>query len=213
MTTATPKRRSASAELAKLIRKQEESREKLSAIKRKRNDFEAETEAMRAAYGSHRLEHPEQYEGGERRPKPGSEAAKIGEEIRRRMEEDNPFEHDYGVALAAFHSADEALVSFRRTHLLDLFDDLDPGFHEAEAAIRTGLESLLAGSEKYAALVEEVLALVVAAPIVSGKDVTLDPRPGQWAQLAREALDGGINKPGITIRAARQLKGELEDYE
>lgn len=64
--------------------------------------------------------------------------------------------------------------------------------------IRTGLEALLTGCDRYRAAVDLVRSITVDSPGFDGRDYGYDGRVEEWALFARGVLDGDIGKPGLS---------------
>lgn len=202
---ATATKTTPSAELAKLTEQRAKAHAKVRAIKADRAGYEAETEALRATATAHRHEHPDQYQGGDFRPKPNTEAAKLSTQTRARMESPNPFDEDLAKAVAAFHAAGDAEDAFRRSRMADLIAEHDPALDEAIESIRSGLRSVIEGAELYNEVVEHVRALVIDCPGLTGQDLVHDLRPEELIKLATPALEGEIRAPGISDLAVWKL--------
>lgn len=198
MPTAT-KTRPASAELAPLEAKRDELHAAARAARRKRADYDAETERLRTEYTQDRHEHPDQYHGVDFKPRPGTEAAEVGAAIRERMRT-NPHTDEYEQARAEFNQADAAVQRFRRERIHDLIAEKYPQADGAIDTICRGFETVAEGCEQYAAALAEVRGILTATPgLIGVPDVlAFDPRTEEWARDAAEVLAGEFIRPGLT---------------
>jgi hypothetical protein len=190
------------------LRRLQQDRDKLHArvreAKAKIAAWDEETAHLRGEFTVHGHAHPEQYEGADKRVKPGTEAAKLRSTIRERLR-DNPHRAAYGEAFAPYEGADLALRRFKREHVRERLGELDPDYDKATDTIREGLELLRRGCEEYRVAVEGARAIVLDTPLLNGQHLGHDPRPDEWRRLAADALDSEIAKPGLTPTAEAKL--------
>lgn len=203
MSTAT---KSPSTELARLEAERDRLHQAAREARAERDGHDAETAALRAELTQHRNEHPEDYFGGDFRPKPGTRAGELDAAIKQRITAPNPAAAGYDEAVGRFHEAAAAVDSFRRERFDDLLGEFDPDLDAAEEQIRQGLELLIDGSAKYAAAVAGIRELIIATPGLNGQHLSRDPRPDEWDRLARAALDSEIARPGLTAVGRDKLE-------
>lgn len=198
MPTAT-KTTKASDELRQLEAKRDQLHAAVRDVRRQRDEYNAETERLRTEVTQDRHVHPEQYEGVQFKPVPGTAAADLQATVRERMA-GNPHADDYEKARAAFVEADAAVQHFRRARFSDLLAELHPQADTAIATLRRAWETLVEGSEQYAAALGEVRAQTTVTPgLINAPDVLgFDNRVEEWARQALEVLAGEIIRPGLT---------------
>jgi hypothetical protein len=199
MTTAT-KPKPASAELASLQKARDRLHAKVREAKAAMGAWDAETEGMRAQMTALVNAHPEQVEGTDKRVLPGTEAAKLRDQITARMRGENPHRAAYDEALAPYMEADEALQEFKRTRLDDRLAELDPDQRKATELIREGFELVRRGCEQYRASREDAGAIVAETPSLQNVPGLYgwDPRVDEWYGAALAALEGEIELPALT---------------
>ncbi len=206
MTTAT--KTTVATELAKLEQAREKAHAEVRKAKRKIDDWNAETEAKRGELTERQHSAPEEVEGVDKRVKPGTYAAKLSAEIRKRLAAENPHQGDHDAAVAEFHRHDEALTEFKRARVHDRLAQLDADHAAGAELIRSGFESLRRGAELIRVNVEEARAIVTDTPGLergSEPHLAFDPRVNDWYALACGEQDTEIAKPGLTPVALEKL--------
>jgi hypothetical protein len=185
MTTATKPKSTPSSELARLQQVRDKAHAKVREAKRQLEDYAAETERMRADYGQHQPQHPEQYDANSL-PKPDTEAARMRAEISKRMNL-NPHRADYDAAIKPFHEADVALQDFQRTRVRDRIEEVTG---EVDGAtVREAWENLRDVLGAYRVELEEVKGIIASTPGLDGQAVGHDARVDEWYDFALGALN------------------------
>jgi hypothetical protein len=187
-----------SAELARLVKGREKAYAAMQGVKRQRAAYEAETAEMRAAYSSFVASRPEDHRDAAQNPKPDSPSGKKQAELKRRLNEPNPHERAFNLAVSKFHEADEALQEFRRVNLPDLIAESEPEFEAVSEQFRAALGQLAEAADGYAALKARVEGLVRDTDGINGQHVQSDPLPQQLRGVAGAALEHGLTAPGLT---------------
>jgi hypothetical protein len=187
-----------SAQLEKLVKRRETTFADLQDVKRKRAAHEAETAEMRAAYSTFVASRPEDHRDAAQNPKPDSPSGKKQAELKRRLNEPNPHERAFNLAVSKFHEADEALQEFRRVNLPDLIAEQQPEFDAVAEQFRSALDQLAEAAGGYAALQARVEGLVRDCELLTGQHVQADPLPQQLKVMAETALEHGLSAPGLT---------------
>jgi hypothetical protein len=200
MTTPTRQKSTVSAQLRKLQGARDKAQAKVNKARREVSEWDAATEAMRAELTLRSETHAAEFEGPQRLPKKGTEAAKLAAHIKKRLREPNPYQAGYEKALGPYLAADRALSEFKRARLHDRLAELEPHHEKAVATIREGLELLKRGCEQYRVGVHGVRAITTDTPGLERRQgmYRFDPGPGAWERLASEALDREILRPGVS---------------
>jgi len=191
--------------LAELERRRDELHAEARTARAERDGHDAETAALRAELTQHRNEHPEDYFGGDFRPKPGTRAAELDAAIKARVAAPNPGQPAYDAAIAEFHAADAAVEEFHRTHIDELIAEHDERVDAAVASLHAGLEQLIEGADAYAAAVAGVRDIIVNCPVLGGQHLGYDPRPAEWGKLADLALGSAVARPGLNDAGRARL--------
>jgi hypothetical protein len=195
--TRTRKAASPSTELKRLEKARDEAHSKAREAKLEVEEWDEETKAMRAEGTHHTHLYPEQYEGAEKRPKPGTDAAKLAATIRKRIESQNPHEAAYLEARDVFHRHDEAVERFKVERVQDRIAEAIADRSAAYERARDAFEALLEAADELVTVDERVRAVVVGTPGLSGQDWAHDGRPREWLGLARAGLDAQLENPGL----------------
>lgn len=199
MTPTATKPTSPIAQLAKLERERDELHAIVREAQRKRDAWDAETRAMQAACTQHRLDYPEQYAGGDMRPRPDTEAHKLATKTRARLaERANPHLPEYEAAVVDFQAASQVEQDFRHDRVDDLMAELHPEVDAAVAEMREGWELVRRGAARYRAGRENARSVVIGTPGLDGQDFGYDPTPDAWHDFARDALEHEIVKPCLS---------------
>jgi hypothetical protein len=222
MTTATKTKTRASTELRKLEDARTKAHAKTLDLKAKASAWGEQTEAMRAELTRMGMTDQDQFTDLQHlrdtgvgtvgvTPRPGTRAAELEAEIKKRIAGPNPFDADHLKARGEFHAADEAVSEFKIARCTDRLDELEPEFQAAEDSIRQAAADLLRASEEYKANVEQARAVIGDTPILDrpaahDPPLNFDPRPAEWSAIARDILDTEIVKPGLTPTAAWKLE-------
>lgn len=207
MPTAT---RSLSAEDARLQSERDAAHAEVQALKRTVRAFEAETTAMQGQMSSRVREYPEEFEGGDLRPKTKSDSAKLSEEIRARLRDGCPARPELEAAIERFHAADAELQGFRRRTVIDQLEENSESAAPAIERIVRALEELRAGCLDYAAAEERAKAIVIRTYPLNGQHLSVDPRPAEWLKLASQALETDVAPPRLTEMGAWKL-GQIHE--
>ncbi|HYH59578.1 MAG TPA: hypothetical protein VD790_10215 [Thermoleophilaceae bacterium] len=199
--TATKKRPSISTELEGLTDERWKAHAKVRAIREQASQYDAETEQLRAEYSAHVRAHPEQYEGGDKRPREGTEAAQLRDEIRARRESENPHQRELDKAQAAFRDADVALAAFKRDRCRDRMAEATAGH---DALVQELAEAKLREIAALRALMQEANAVreiaIDTEELARVRHVwAQDPRLSDWLSAAVAMRDGDpLARPGLT---------------
>ena len=185
-----------SVERRKLVQSREESYAALKAVKRQYEVYENETEEMRAQLTVRQNTHDEEFEGPTKRPKQGTEAAKLRDQIMVRMRGSNPHQEAYDAALAEFHRHDITLRKWKQRNLEALLAERQAAKEAAAEKIRDGAVLMHEGTQEYAALQDQDRDDIIETPPLNGQDVRYDPRVDGWARQAAEIRDAAIVLPG-----------------
>jgi hypothetical protein len=208
MTTAT-KPRPASTELAELQETRDRLHAKVVAAKRKVSAWDEETEAMKKRLTDLINARPEQVEGLEKRVLPGTEAARLSDQIKKRLRSENPHRAPYEKAFTPYEQADRAMQEFKLTRLHDRLAELDPDAERAIDRIREAFVQLRDACGDYGQVILGVRDVVNDTPGLGGQDAGHDPRPEEWRRLAEDALKGEIAKPGLTPTGAARAASHV----
>jgi hypothetical protein len=198
-----------SAELAKLQAAHTEARAKVRALRDKREQWNAETEELRAAYTAHSRAHPEEHRDAAGNPAPDTESARLQDAIKARQAKGNPAEDAYHEGRAAYGEADERLAAFKLATLEERIRELDPEFATARDVLREGFEQILAACEVAQNREAAVRNLVTDCPGMTGQCIDGDGRLPVWAEVARAALDSDLVPAGLNP-AGRHKLGTLQ---
>jgi hypothetical protein len=205
---ATTKRTSPSAELARLDQVLDEMHVEVLKARRVRDEWDQETQQLRAELGARRETHQEEFVGAQFHPRAGTEAERLHLQIKQRLAEVNPFEDAYGSSRAAFAEADEELQTFLRARIADLIAERDGEVDGALGQIRAGFEKVLSGCIDYRAAAEDAQLLAARVPglqripNMTGSDGQVE----QWEAVARGAVEAEVGKPGLTATALWRLE-------
>jgi len=196
----TTKTTTATAELASLTEAREKAHIIVHKLKRERDAWNAETEAMRAALTPRRDTHPEEHLKDGYTEKPGTETAKMVAEVKARMAAPNPTQPKLDEAIQKFHAAEIKERHFRILEMDRLIAEAAPP--EDAEVFEAAWQAIAAQAAAYRAKEEAVRELFLDAPQIEGKDVKLDRRVEEWARLAQEALADPLTMPGLGDMAA-----------
>lgn len=192
-TTKTP-----SAELARLQDARDKAYAAVQEVKRERAGYETETANIKAAYTAFVNERPEDWANEVRLPKPGTPSAKERDKLRERLASENPHEKKFNAAVAKFHAADDVLHEFLTGHLPDLLAEQEPAVRALEDKRTEAFEALAEVGAEYAELEAQARDWIIRTPRLNGQALKADPRPRQWAELARDNLGAPLAAPGLT---------------
>jgi chromosome segregation ATPase len=207
MATATKQR--ASAELEALQKTRDKLHAKVREAFSRRRDWDEETERMKARLSGLVNTHPEQVEGIEKRVRPGTEAAKLRDQIKDQMRSENPHQGAYEEAFAPYQEADLALQRFKVTRLDDRLAELEPDANRAIDRLRGAFGLLVEACEEYGEAVLRVRDLVIDTPGLDGQHYGFDPRPEEWRRQAQEAMESEILKPGLAPTGAAKAASHV----
>lgn len=197
MATAT-KSKTATEQLAELQAKRDKQHARVRAAKQLVNEHEAETRSLRAKATSHRIANPDQYEGGDFRPRPDTEAARLAQQIRTRSSEPNPHEAAHFSERDRLAAMDRRISDFRLNHIDELLADAGDGAEIVSSIVR--LQHELAGVlDEYVAHGHKVRALAVGLGL-PGDHVDADERASGWAKLLREQASNPLIAPALNPR-------------
>lgn len=211
MTTATPTKRTPSAELAKLQAARDKAHAKVRETRQARDEWDAETRQLQAEYTAHRHANPDDYFGGDFRPKPGSEAERQALAIRKRLTNGNPVLEDYEAALAPVRELDRLLETFKRERVRSRIEEALVDRESPDKA-RKAIGQLLAWLSSEQQAIEAVRAVVQDTPTLQRQrqhTLSFDSRVGEWENLLGgmlEAIEEGIATPGLTAFAEDRVR-------
>jgi hypothetical protein len=208
MTTAT-KSKPASAELEALQKVRDKARAKALEAQAAVRAWDDETEAMKTRLTVLVNAHPEQVEGVQRRVRPGTEAAKLRDEIKGRLSSGNPHRAAYDEACAPFGQADHEVQRFQLTRLDDRLAELGPDADRALDRLREGFALIEEACDQYGEVVQKIRDVVIDTPGLTGRDYGYDPRPQEWRLHAQRVLDGEIARPGLTPTGAARAASHV----
>jgi hypothetical protein len=206
MTTTTTKPKTASAELAALRKMRDKLHGAVLEANAAIRAYEVETEGLRSQYTAFTHAHPEQFEGGEKRAKAGTEAERLRDQIQERLRGENPHQAVYDDVFPRYREADQAMQDFQRCRIHDLLAELDPDAERAIERIRDGFTLLAQGCEEYSEAVGKVRDIVIDTPGLTGPDHGCDGRPAEWRRFAENVLEGEIGMPGLTATAVWKVE-------
>lgn len=201
-TTRTPP----STELRKLQATRDRLHEKVREARAKMTAHDHETQVKAVQLTERRHTNPDEFDGP--RPQPGTDAAKLAEEVKRRRHESNPHADEFDAAFAPYEQADLALQAFKRERVHDRLAELDPEVDAAIEALHGAYEVQLRACEQYVAVVEQVGAIVRDTPGLAGTPMAydVDDHVYTWAARARDVLANGILRPKLSFRAEQKLE-------
>jgi hypothetical protein len=191
-TTTTP-----STELAKLEKARDKAHAPVRELKRKRRNWDTETEARRYQLTARRHAHPAEFEGAGK-PKQGTEAAKLELEIKKRMAEPNPFQADFDAAVAEFHARDTEVEQFKLHHVRDRLGEVETSARRSVEDIVEAAEALRVALDSYRGDIEEARAVLIDTPGLDARYLGHEPRIGEWTRVASDIVETEILLPGLT---------------
>lgn len=188
MTTKTV---SVADQLTKLTAAKEKAYVEVQKAKRKRDAFDAETQALQAEHSVRHQSYPEEYVRDRNHlPLPGTDAEKLANKVKDRMFNANPVQPELDAEVAKFHAAEIAERDFRVNNLELLIDEIAPQADAQELADAWATIARLA--DDYHRATERVRQLIIDMPTFEGRDIELDPRVQAWTDTA---ADGMTNAP------------------
>ena len=195
MTTATKKQ--PSTELARLQADRDQAYAGVQVLNREASAFEVETSNLKTRMSTRMTDYPEEFSGADFQIKPGTDSAKLREEIRQRQEGGYPGRADLDAAIADFHKQDERLHTFLLEHVGDLFGEIvHERFEPAEERFLAAIGEAAAAASDMRAANDEAFGIVVRVPRINGQALTIDQRVTDWVQLP-DAV-GEIVRPALT---------------
>lgn len=193
MTTKTV---SVADQLEKLTAAKNKAYVEVQRAKRKRNAFDAETQALQAEHSVRHETFPEEYARDRNHlPLANTDAEKLANTLKDRLRNANPVQVELDATIAKFHDAEIAERNFRINNLELLIDEIAPQADAQELADAWATVARLA--DDYHGAVERVRQLIIDMPTFEGRDIELDPRVQAWTDMAADAIENAPLMPHI----------------
>lgn len=190
--------KSAIATLEKFTKARQARQITIAGIKREREAYETETQALQLELSARHASHPEEFDRDGNIPLPDTQSDKLSKEIKGRREGPNPVQEKLDAAIDAFHAAERAEHEFRTTNYEQLIEECQEPAAEAASRIRDAFQTIADQAGQYRSTEALIMELVRDTPQLSGQHVAIDERVAGWERYAREVLDTALALPGIT---------------
>lgn len=209
----TTKTTSATNQLAALEKKRQETHTDVQKRKRQRDEYNNETEAMRADLTARRTTHPWEHETDGTTVKPETETARLVVKVKARMREPYPDQVALDEAVATYQAAERAEHRFKLANKDQLTAEITAPAVEAEEQIREGWNLVLRGTSTYRNAQDALREFIVHAAPLSGQHLAVDPAIREWQQQAEAAIDHPILIPRISDAGCAAIDHALEAME
>lgn len=190
--------KSAIATLEKFTKARQARQITIAGIKREREAYETETQALQLELSARHASHPEEFDRDGNIPLPDTQSDKLSKEIKGRREGPNPVQEKLDAAIDAFHAAERAEHEFRTTNYEQLVAECQEPAAEAATRIYEAFQTIADEASQYRSSEAHIMELVRNTPQLTGQHVKVDERVAQWERQAREILDTDLILPGIT---------------
>jgi len=155
---------------------------------------------MRIALTERRATNPDEYEGEQFRPRPGTKAAELNQAIKARQRDGNPHQADLDALVPPFHEVDAELQRYKRANVAQRITELEPEY--AGDAIQESAVALREALDAYRAKSFAVRDITVDTPGLSGEHAAYDNRIDGWTAVLDEILEADITEPCLTEMGA-----------
>ena len=198
MATATA---TLNGQLDKLIASIHKHRVKVADLKRERAAYIAETEGLRAEYGSRCKTHPEELARGGR-PFPDTEAARLLAVVSPRMQgaypaPDPELEEKFNKAVAELHEAQALERQFRLVNTAAIVAEVEPPMDGVTERVTGAADQMVAALNDYRVNAAGVLDFIYATTGLDGSHLVTDQRITRWLEVAEEMLNDPLVTPHI----------------
>lgn len=183
--------------LEDLTKERHEAHEKVQILKRRRNEYNEETESMRADLTARRTTHPWEHETDGTTVKPDTETAELVDQVKARMAAPYPKQDELDEAITVFHAADEAAVKFRVDNCHGLIAEAAPdGIADR---LVDAWQTIRECSEMYLDGMQRVAKITIDLPGgMDTRDVSFDMRARRWIEISEDAVENPPFDPRLT---------------
>lgn len=212
MTTATT---TATEQLEKLNAKLTQERTKLLKIRRDRDAYTAETDALSVEYTGHSHDYPEEVDK-HGNPIDGTRTAKLKAELTARQaglpreKRPNPHTADYKQQRDKTNQLADQIEEFRLRHADTLIGEIEPPAEQIAERLEAAWTEINTLIDMFRTNQDQAKELIGDTPGLNGQHVASDARINGWADVAADALANPLFIPRVSDMGRYEIDRQID---